>query len=130
LQQKLGFFFDNHISPKIVNFLRELNGVDLFHLTDKFPPNAKDPDWIPAVTLDGLIIISADRNMTRVRLEAHLLKEHKARAFFLSKFYAGQPRISQASLMCKYWPAIVERAASMRPGQMYIVKNQGTHQPI
>ena len=39
------YFFDNNISPHLVNILRKL-GVDAIHLKQVFPEAADDVEWI------------------------------------------------------------------------------------
>lgn len=66
------FFFDNNLSPRLVAGLRGF-GEDVQHLREAFPPDAKDPLWIPQVAAWGWILVTRDKRIRSRPLEAEAL---------------------------------------------------------
>ncbi len=99
-------------------------GVDAVHLQTDFAPGTKDPNWIPKVAKDH-IIVTSDDDMRRARVEAAALQDNGAIAFFLSHSFPNQPLWRQAELICKYWPKIEAAARDAKPGDMFDVKLNG-----
>ena len=53
------FFFDNNLSAKLAHGMREF-GEDVVHLTDHFPQDAVDSEWLPFVGENQLILVTRD----------------------------------------------------------------------
>ena len=66
------FFFDNNLSPRLVAGLREF-GEDVQHLREAFPPDTKDPVWIPQVAAWGWILVTRDKRVRSRPLEAEAI---------------------------------------------------------
>ena len=55
------FFCDNNISHRIAKALSILaQPTEVIHLTDKFPANTPDEEWIFKMKQEGYVIISGD----------------------------------------------------------------------
>lgn len=63
------YFFDNNISPSLVNILCEL-GVDAIHLKQVFPEDTDDLDWLPHAGQKEWVIVTADREIRRKTADA------------------------------------------------------------
>jgi hypothetical protein len=67
------FFFDNCISSNLTDAMRLLNEPhhQIEHLTDRFDPDALDPDWLHAISVEReLIVVSADPAITSSKKES------------------------------------------------------------
>ncbi len=66
------FFFDNCISPRLTAAMKQLclGRHEIEHLTDRFPDDTDDIEWIPVLAADsGIILISADPNIANGKKE-------------------------------------------------------------
>lgn len=115
------FFFDNDISFRIVNALRELippGDHVLISLRDEFPVDAKDVDWIPEVGKRGWIVVSCDANQRRRDNEHQALKKHGVRALYIRHSGAPKDLHIDAARIIKNWPKIRDWGASAKQGTL------------
>jgi predicted nuclease of predicted toxin-antitoxin system len=62
------FFFDNNLAAKLAHGINEMVEPDhrVFHLRDKFPPNAEDVVWMQTLAAEeDWVIITADVRISR-----------------------------------------------------------------
>jgi hypothetical protein len=81
-KRMLTFFFDNDISWRIVDALKQLvdpSEYELVALREKFPASSKDIAWIPEAGKNGWIVISRDHNQRRRDAEHQALRLYKVR---------------------------------------------------
>ncbi|HVT10941.1 MAG TPA: hypothetical protein VHE55_01635 [Fimbriimonadaceae bacterium] len=112
------FFFDNDISPRIVEALKKLvnpNDADLIALRERFPQNTKDVDWIPDAGKNDWVVISRDFNQRRRDSEHAALRLHKVRALYIRQ--SGNPAelYADAARIIKNWPKIYEWGRTAKP---------------
>jgi len=80
----MNFFFDNNLSPMLaqaMNLLEQRGNV--IHLTEIFPPDAKDEEWLEYVGQKRMIVVTRDRWVRRRAAELRAFKNYKVRAFIL-----------------------------------------------
>lgn len=115
------FFFDNDISFRIVNALKELVSPDeyeLIALRDRFPVDAKDVDWIPKAGQNGWIVISRDHNQRRRDAEHRALRENGLRALYIRQSPSSTEIYSDAARIIRNWPKIRDSGNSAPAGTL------------
>jgi hypothetical protein len=117
------FFFDNTMSRKVVGALKILDSSqEIVHLTEQFPADTPDAEWITALSEEGdWVIVSGDVRITRNPGERAAWLESKLLAFFLAKGWTNQTLWDQAWRFVKCWPRIVEQASRIKPPAGFIV---------
>ncbi len=118
------FFFDNNISPHLVDILKIL-GVDALHLRDVFPTNAKDTEWIPRVGQEGWVLVTADKNILRNRAERDALREHRLTTLVLKETILHKGMWEQTEWFIKHWQEIGKDALRLNQGTCVIVRENG-----
>ncbi len=118
------FFFDNNISPRLVNILKQLS-VDAIHLKEIFPADTEDTDWIPRAGAEGWIIVTADRMIRRIPAELLALKQSGTTALFLKETFLKKGIWQQAEWLIKTWQTTEVEARRLAPGMMALVKENG-----
>jgi PIN like domain len=117
------FFFDNTMPRKVVEALKILDSSHkIVHLTEGFPADTPDANWISALSDEGdWVIISGDVRITRNPGERAAWLESKLLAFFLAKGWTNQSLWDQAWRFVKWWPSIVEQSSRIKPPAGFIV---------
>lgn len=122
------FFFDNCISPRFVRALQvlaEVQNYELVHLSEKFPRNTPDQDWIQTLaaeaTEDDWVIISGDPRITRNKGERKAWIESGLTTFFFGDKWASRSYWNQAEDIVRWWPAIVLEAQRAPQGRGYLI---------
>jgi len=118
------YFFDNNISPRLVNILRELD-VDALHLKQVFPENTDDVDWIPRAGQEGRIVITADREIRRNTAERAALRQNNVTALFLQRAFLKRTKWPQAEWLIKHWLKIDAQAQKLRQGTTMLISDNG-----
>lgn len=124
------FFLDNCIAPvfaKALNLLAERQGYPIFHLRDKFPPDIKDPVWIPALAQESedWIIVSGDPRISRGKAERQAWQESQLTAFFFGDGWASRRYWHQAEDLVHWWPKIVLEAEKAPKGKGFLIPLNG-----
>ena len=110
------FFFDNNLSMHLAHGIRELSatmpGVEkVEHLTDLFPANAFDIDWIGVLADDGpRYIISIDRFKKQRGAEREAMRRAGHTVFTLDSQWSTHPFWTQTERFVQWWPQIVNYA--------------------
>jgi len=115
------FFFDNDISFRIANALRELvnpNDHQFIALRDRFPVDTKDIDWIPEAGKQGWIVISRDHNQRRRDAEHAALTKHKVRVLYIRQSANNAELYRDAARIIENWPKIAAWGASANSGTL------------
>ncbi len=123
------YFFDNNISPSLVNILRELE-VDAVHLKERFPAETADVDWIPHVGREGWIVITADREIRRNAAERQALKQNHVTALFLKSAFLKRTKWDQAEWIIKNRRKIDELALKLSQGTTMLISDNGKLQVL
>jgi hypothetical protein len=119
-QRRVGFLFDAHLPPGLVDALNAL-GEPVEHVNKLFPPATADETWIRYAGERDLCIISRDMNITRRPHEQVALREASVGAFFLLPGKRS-PRVCQiVQAVIRHWPELKRIARSeRRPFQFQI----------
>jgi hypothetical protein len=119
------FFFDNCISPKFVESLRilaQIQGYELIHLTEKFPADTIDEEWIRTLASDGeWVIISGDPRISKGQAQRRAWQESGLTAFFFADGWASRGFWKQAESLIHWWPQIVLKAREAVPGSGFLI---------
>lgn len=103
------FFFDNNLSAKLASGMREF-GEDVVHLTDHFPQDAADSEWLPFVGENAYILVTRDEKIRWKPAELQAVKNFKVGAFFL-----GGKKLDRCQLIqqvVRNWPRMKQIAHS------------------
>ena len=123
------YFFDNNISPHLVNILRELD-VDAVHLKQVFKEDTEDVDWIPQAGQEGWIVVTADREIRRNPAEREALKQNNVTTLFLQRTFLKRTKWPQAEWLIKHWRKIDQQAQALRQGTTILVSDNGKLLPL
>jgi hypothetical protein len=118
------FFFDNDLSPKIVQALCAL-GADAVHLKSQFRQTVRDTDWIPQVAGEGMAAVTADLGIRTCYEERCILRDCGLRAFFICRQASQMLFWEQAAWFIRHWPEIERVAFRARPGECFDVGHNG-----
>ncbi|MES2318576.1 MAG: hypothetical protein V4631_13920 [Pseudomonadota bacterium] len=115
------FFLDNNLSPLLANGLREFSVIDkridtVIHLSDRFPRNAKDEEWMRELGRDGEWIVISQDSLRKNDLEREALRRSGLMVFVLDKQWSHQKFWVQAHNLVKWWPSIIEQASRIEGG--------------
>lgn len=92
------FFLDNCLAIRHARALNEMVKPEhsFTHLQEKFPPNAKDEEWICKLGEEGdWIIISGDYRIGKNAHERAAWHQSKLTVFFLNKGWTNLPPLQQ-----------------------------------
>jgi hypothetical protein len=125
----LRFFIDNCISINLAEGIRVLAQVqeyEIVHLSEKFPADAPDLDWIPALSEEGdWVIVSGDPRISRSKAERAAWQESGLTAFFFSDGFPSKRYWKQAEILVHWWPLIVLKARQVPAGSGFLMPLSG-----
>src|SRR5699024_8372405 len=101
--------------------LSHVDGYSVCHLTDKFPANTSDIDWITALKEEkNWVVVSQDR-FTKGRVEKQVLREGGLVVFCLAKHWSGETFWGKAHQLVRWWPSIIEQSERITGGAAFEV---------
>ena len=110
----MNFFFDTNLSPYLAQAINCLEREgEVVHLTEKFPGDTPDEDWLKYVGKNNLILITKDKKIKRRVAELRAIKKYKVRAFVLT--CRNRDNWEIALQLIKKWREIKELAAKNIP---------------
>lgn len=119
------FFFDNCVSPSIVQILRELKedkDHTIVHLRERFDPDTPDREWIEELASEGdWIIISNDSRIRKSPHTKEIWRRSGLTGFYLTSQFSNAPLRDQAMRILERWPEIVKQASRAVPGTAFEV---------
>lgn len=120
------FFFDNNLSPHLAHAIRELCKVEsgiteVIHLRDRFSANAKDHDWITALSQSGPWVVISQDGLRKNDLEREALRKSGLIVFVLHRQWSQQQHWSKAQNLVKWWPAILAQSQKIKGGASFRV---------
>ena len=93
---------------------------EIIHLRDRYGPGVKDLQWIPELSREGRwVIISGDRQITRVRAEYQAFRNSRLVGFFLSKGLYTAKLTRQMERILALWDTIEQQASIVEGGAMF-----------
>lgn len=117
------FFFDNNMSPRLVNGLVEF-GEDAIHLKTVFREDAPDVEWLKYLGSENVCLITRDNRILRNPAEKAQLVNHNVGAFFVRGKQLNHCDLIR--IIIKHWPKIKEFAGrTPRPFAAKITKSSG-----
>lgn len=122
------FFLDNCLAIRHARALNEMVKPEhsFTHLQEKFPPNAKDEDWIRKLGEEGgWIIISGDYRIGKNAHERAAWHQSKLTVFFLNKGWTNLPPLLQHSKLAIILDDIVKYASTAKQGSGFAVSVNG-----
>ena len=105
------FFFDNNLSSKLAHGMREF-GEDVVHLTDHFPQDAVDSEWLRFVGENQLVLVTRDEKIRWKPAEIAAVK-----AFNVAVFFLGGKKLNRCDLIeqiVRNWRRMKRIAATER----------------
>jgi len=107
--------------------MRELSRIEadvseVIHLTDRFPRDCPDPEWMAALATEGgWVVISQDR-LRKNDVEREAMRRSGLLVFSLDRNWAQQSHWPKAQNLVKWWPAILEQARLIEGGAAFRVQ--------
>ena len=118
------FFFDNNLSKRLARAIGELSateGVDVVHLTEKFPDDTPDVDWIDTLAAEEDWVVISQERLIKNPLEKEALRRSGLTAFILVKGWSKYQHWDKAAQMVRWWPRIMEMAELVEGGAVFEV---------
>ena len=120
------FFFDNCVSPRIVDALRALDdrpsAPELVHLRKRFRADDDDPVWLRALGREkGWVVVSGDPRISRGDVEKKAWHESGLTVFFFGDAWTNRHLYDQASQMIAVWRDIVREAKEAVRGSGFLI---------
>ncbi len=115
------FLFDNDISYRIVNALKQLvppGEHELKALREEFSQDAKDVEWIPKAGDQGWIIVSKDASQRRRDAERQVLRKHFVRVLYVKQGGKNSEIYAEAARIIRNWPKIAAWGGKAKQGEM------------
>ena len=117
------FFIDNNLSKYLSDGMKGF-GEHVEHLTDSFPSNAEDIEWLRYVGERGLVLVTRDERVRWRPAEVHALWQYKVRAFFLGG--KNRTRCQLVQQVVRNWPRRKELAETTPPPFAFRVPPTGS----
>ena len=126
--------FDEHVPKQVAEALSVLAGgkdklgLSIHSARDYATPDAdSDVPWLQRFAHDGgTVIVSGDVKMRGKLHEQRALSEAGFVVFFMSPAWNRMNMFSKSAMMIQWWPAIVEKLKTARPGQFFQLPHQWT----
>lgn len=114
------FFLDNTFSPREARSFAALFAPDLeiVHLRETWPQDAKDEEWLPALIREGdWVILTHDRSIRRDHeYIVDTLRTSSCVAIFLAKSWQEMRLVSRHAKLLLYFERMVAEVAKSRRG--------------
>lgn len=111
------FFFDANLSPHLAHGLHELSkqldDVEVFHLSDLFARNAPDIQWITGLQGGPWVIVSLDKFRKSGGAEKLALKRAGHTVFMLEPQWQKHPAWEFNVQLVRWWPRLVKQASQV-----------------
>jgi len=127
------FLFDNDISFRIVNALKELvppGQHELKALRSEFAENARDIDWIPVAGEKNWIVVSKDVRQKRRPLEREALKKNGVRAIYIRQRATNLEIYAEAARIIRCWPTIAGWGSKAKAGEQVKLTTEDKVEPF
>lgn len=117
------FFIDNNLS---VHLARGMQGFqeDVVHLTDHFPHETPDTDWLQHIGQAGWLLVTRDERIRKNPLELSAIRDHQVGAFFLAG--KNRSRCDLIRQLVRHFPRMKELAANSHRPFAYRIPPSGS----
>lgn len=105
------FFIDHNLSPQLAKGLKGF-GEDVVHLSELFPPDSDDPEWLRYIGTNNLFLVTRDERIRWNPAELQAIKRYQVGAFFLGGKKRGRCELIQQ--LVRNWPRMKEIASRER----------------
>lgn len=110
-------------SHPLGNALNEL-GAPYIALTQRFPANTPDEEWLQVVGEQGWILLTRDEKIRRRPNELQAFRDYGVVGFVLT---AGNASAADtAALVTRLYPKLIRKAKAVKPPAMFTVTLVGT----
>lgn len=122
----MNFFVDNNLPAALAHALHTLSqpsNHSVSHLTDRYPANTSDYDWITDLSKDDKeqwVVITHDG--LNKGLEREALRRAGLLVFFLDKSWNDHTFWEKSYQLVRWWPVIIEQARLITGGAIFKVK--------
>jgi len=113
---------DENLPPAMAKALAALfvGQHTVIHLRDRYGPGVKDLQWIPELSReDRWVVISGDRQITKVRAEYQAFRNSRLVGFFLSPGLNKAKLTKQVERILALWDVIEQQSALVEGGAMF-----------
>jgi len=111
--------------------LVEPEGHQVEALRRKFPEDAKDEEWIPALSREaGWVIISLDRRITRNPAQRAMWRNSRLKGFFLARAWGDLDILKLTARLLLRCPEFVEADRLFDEGTAIQVLIRGRLRPL
>ncbi len=112
------FIFDANLSPRLPRALNQLYAPDKHAIVahvDKFKHDAKDPDWISALSKEGNWIILSCDLFKKNPIEREAIANCGLLVYVMTKGWGNLGFDDKAWKLVRWWPRIVQHAEVSAP---------------
>jgi hypothetical protein len=107
------FCFDNNLPPQLAHAISSLSkaesrGVVVIHLKDRFPQDAEDTDWIPALGREGGWVVISQDGFKKSKAERELMRSGGVSVYVLDPQWAQKSFWVKAERLVHWWPLILQ----------------------
>ncbi len=117
------FFIDNNLSRGLANGMRAF-GEDVIHITEIFPEDADDTEYLPRVGSEGWFLVTRDLRIRYRPAEKMALQQHQVGAFFMGGKNLNRCQLIQQ--LVRNWPRMKELAGKTNVPFAFRVPPKGT----
>jgi len=117
------YFVDNNLSPKLAHGMRAF-GESVDHLTDHFPEDAQDTEWLEYIGQNEMFLITRDDAIRRNPAEIQALRHYRVGAFFIAG--KNRTRCDIILQVVRNWPRIKEFSTRLNRPFAFRVPPSGT----
>lgn len=117
------FFIDNNLSSRLANGMKAF-GENVDHLTDHFPDDTPDTEWLKYIGDNGYILITRDDRIRRKPAELDALRTFGVGSFFMGG--KNRTRCQLIQQLVRNWPRIKEYARKTHIPFAYRIPPTGT----
>lgn len=118
-------FLDNCISLAMARAVKELakaQGIEVIHLSERFPRNTPDALWLSELGEEGWIVVSGDTRISRSKVERLAWHESELTVFFLDDGWSSRNFWVQAAELVRFFPEILMKAKEYPSGAGFLLK--------
>jgi len=117
------YIFDENTSPFLVGFLNHIGARDVCHLFSKFERGTLDPDLLPVIAREGLILVTNDQAMRKDHRD--VLTQSGNRVIFLPPAWDDLGKWGQAEFIIRRWRQIETQVRNNRSYVMMRLNKRG-----